>query len=125
VSMAPFIKDGDVIVVDPLRGRSPGLGDIVACICPERNRLFVHRIVNRREEKYLLQGDSVPEADGWFALENIVGRVGHVERDGKPVFSGLGPERYLIAMLNRNGLLFLFLSFVWRFMRPVVGRISS
>ena len=50
-----------------------------------------------------------------------MGRVTRVERNGKEIFFGLGPERFLIAFLTRRGLLFPLLYPLWRMVRPSYG----
>lgn len=123
-SMSPFVKDGDVITVSPLSGASPRLGDVVPCIGPETGKLFVHRVVGKRGDFCIIRGDNTPEADGLVSKANVLGRVTRVERDGKRVFLGLGPERLLIALLTRRGLLLPLLRPMWRLVRPVVRRSS-
>jgi signal peptidase I len=104
-SMAPFIRDGDVIRVAPLSREEPGLGQVVAFVRPQTGSLVVHRIVARHGEGYLLQGDNVPEeSDGLVPRASILGRVTRIERGGKAVWLGLGPERRLIAWFSRSGL---------------------
>ncbi len=109
-SMSPFIKDGDIVTISPLTHPSPGLGDVVAFNRPENEKLIIHRVVEKRNNKYYVRGDNVPEADGLVQAKDILGYVNKVERDGKNVRVGLGPERFLIALLNRKGLLFPLLS---------------
>ena len=46
-SMAPFIRDGDVIMVAPLDQKLPALGAVVAFIRPNAGNLVVHRIIAR------------------------------------------------------------------------------
>ena len=105
-SMAPFIRDGDVILVSPLRDDSPGVGEVVAFLHPETEKLVVHRVIGRREAGCLIQGDN---AEGRTAdlvsPRNVLGRVTRVERGGRNVRLGLGPERLAIAFLSRAGLL--------------------
>jgi hypothetical protein len=38
-------------------------------------------------------------------IENLLGRVTRVERNGHQIRLGLGPECYLIALSSRSGLL--------------------
>ena len=105
-SMAPFIRDGDVISVAPLGPALPGLGEVVAFVHPEIGKLVVHRVVARRGGGLLIQGDNLPgAADGLVPRENLLGRVTAVQRGGRKVWLGLGPERFLIALLSRVGLL--------------------
>jgi hypothetical protein len=118
-SMSPFIKDGDVVTVSPLSDRSPGIGDVVAFIHQGTGKLVVHRLVGKRGDSYLIKGDNSPETDGLIPKANILGCVRKVERDGKKVFLGIGPERFLIAFLTRTGLLFPLLVPVWRLIRPI------
>lgn len=104
-SMFPFIRDGDVITVSPLHGLSPGIGDVVVFRDPSAGRLLVHRAVGRRGGFYIMRGDNAEAADGCVPARSIIGRVTGVEREGKGVSLGLGPERFLIALLSRAGLL--------------------
>ena len=105
-SMAPFIRDGDVICVSPLASRAPGPGDVVAFIHPKTKLLCLHRVLSVHGDRFLIQGDNMPEEpDGMIPLEAILGRVTRVERAGRKVRLGLGPERFLLALLSRRGLL--------------------
>jgi hypothetical protein len=105
-SMAPFIRDGDVIRVSPLGSREPGPGDVAAFIHPETKQLCVHRVQSVDGDRFLIQGDNMPEnPDGMIPREAIVGRVTRVERAGRRVRLGLGPERLLLAFLSRRGIL--------------------
>jgi hypothetical protein len=102
--MDPFIRDGDVITVSPLRSTRPRVGDVVAFARLEGANLVVHRVVARRGWDAVVQGDGVPEyADGLIPAESLLGRVTRVERDGRSVWLGLGPERVVIAWLSRAG----------------------
>ena len=103
--MSPFIKDGDDVTIFPLNGVSPGLGDVAAFIHEGTGMPFIHRVVGKKGNTYFLKGDNATEADGFIAERNILGCVRMVERKGLRVLFGLGPERFLIAYLNRRGLL--------------------
>jgi phage repressor protein C with HTH and peptisase S24 domain len=63
-SMSPFVRDGDVITVSPLRGRRPETGAIVAFVHPGTGRVAVHRIVDAGPGGYLVRGDNTDSADG-------------------------------------------------------------
>ena len=118
--MSPFIKDGDAITVSPKLGSSPRFGDVVAFIHPRTEKLFIHRVVWKRRDAYIVKGENTLESDGLIKKENILGVVTKVERKGKKVFLGLGPERFLIALLTRKNLLLPVLLPVWRIFRPAV-----
>jgi hypothetical protein len=105
-SMSPFILDGDVITVEPLCDGTPEVGDIVAFINPKSERLIVHRIVSREKDVYCIQGDN-QAIDGKVVvrLEHIVGRITSIERAGRNIRLGLGPEKRIIALFSRKQLL--------------------
>ena len=86
-SMVPFIRAGDVVTLRP--GAT----------------LVVHRVITRTGAGVVTRGDASPETDDPVSLGDVLGHVVGVERVGKPVGLGLGPERALIAVLSRWGLL--------------------
>ncbi len=105
-SMAPFICDGDIIDIAPLGGRAPSLGEVVAFIQPETGRLILHRLIAKKADAYLLQGDNLPRhPDGLIPASALLGRVTQVEHAGRRLYLGLGPERTLIAFFSRRALL--------------------
>ena len=123
-SMHPFIKDGDVVTLSPLCVHSPRVGDVVAFLYPGSGKLAVHRLVGKKGDSSLIMGDSLDRPDGMIPEMNILGYVTKVEREGKRVYLGLGPERLVIAFLTRRRLLFPLLFPIWRLIRPIVKRLS-
>jgi hypothetical protein len=63
-------------------------------------------VIGKNGYSNLTMGDNSPKADGMIPRKSILGSVQKVERDGKKVYRGLGPERFLIAFLTCRGLLF-------------------
>lgn len=104
-SMTPLIRDGDVLTVVPARLAETDPGDVVAFIRPGREALVVHRLLDRGGGGFSTRGDNAAQNDGRFDPERLLGRVVRVERDGRRVSIGLGPERRLIALLARKRLL--------------------
>lgn len=119
-SMSPFVRDGDIVTVSPLRDSLPKIGDVVAFHCTLTDRLVVHRVICKKGNSYHMQGDSVPMPDGIVPIDNIIGLVTKLERNGEKVSIGLGPERFLIAFLNRTGVLSNILRPVWTVMRSFI-----
>jgi signal peptidase I len=113
-SMHPFIQDGDVITVSPLEGRAPKMGEVAAFWNHETGKLMVHRVIARLREGYVIRGDSNCEPDGLLGFENLIGVVKRVERDGKTVCLGQGPERLFIALLSRFNLLQPLVHYAWQ-----------
>jgi signal peptidase I len=109
-SMAPFIRNGDIVTVRPARERPLLKGDVVAFAEPSTNKLCVHRIIRASGGRYAVKGDNVPNADGVIPGSCIVGVVAKVERGGRKISLGVGRGRALIADMSRIGAL------------PVTGR---
>jgi len=102
-SMAPFIRDQDVVTIAPMNGRAPRLGDVVAFALPGNERMAVHRVVARVGAGWLMHGDNCPEPDGVVASDDVLGRVVRVERGGRDVHLGLGAQGAWLATLQRCG----------------------
>ena len=113
-SMSPFIQDGDVITVAPFSGRKPSFGEVVAFIHPKTDKIVVHRVLRGQGNAWQLCGDNVSKNDGWVADTNIIGCVKQMERNGRTLRIGLGPERILIAFLKRRNWLATVLSSIFR-----------
>ena len=113
--MFPFIRDGDVITVSPLKS-PPRLGDVVAFRPSQRQQLFIHRVIGGKRGSYLIKGDNTAANDGFQSRASILGRVILVERNGRRVYCGMGPERLLIALLVRTNLLSPLLQLIGGFL---------
>lgn len=120
--MSPFIKDRDLVTVSPLRGASPGIGDVAAFVHRGTEKVLIHRVVGKTADSYLMKGDNAPEEAVLVPGADIPGRVTQVEREGKKIFLGLGPERVLIAFLSRRGLLLPLVRLVRRLVHLVIKR---
>ena len=121
-SMSPFIKDSDVVTVSPFLDATPQLGDVVAFNLLGTKKLVIHRVVSKKGNSCMIRGDNSFEADGLVPRAGILGRVARVERNGKRIILGLGPERCLIAFLTRRKLLFPIMVPVWKAVRPLMRR---
>ena len=121
-SMFPFIRDGDEVTISPLHGASLRVADVVAFIHPAIKRVFIHRVVGKKGDSYIIKGDNSLEMDGPVPTANILGLVKRLDRDHKRITLGLGPERFLIALLSRKNLLLHLLLPVWRYTRPFTRR---
>ena len=119
-SMSPFIKNDDVITVQSLGSEAPKLGEVVAFRHPMSQRLVVHRVVKPGDGTCRIRGDAISEDDGSVPRSAILGRVVHVERNGKPVRLGMGTERAFIAFLTRSGLFLRVIIPIWIVIRPIV-----
>jgi hypothetical protein len=109
-SMQPLIWGGDVLTLAPLSQAAPRFGDVVAFVHPANQRLVVHRVIARRGPVFAIRGDNGGEND-WVSGDNVLARVTRVEREGRSVRFGLGPERFPIALLSSLGLLQIALQY--------------
>jgi len=122
-SMSPFIRSGDVVTICPEQNAGFTKGEVVACVHPGTGRLIIHRVVQFRSDGVLIKGDNTLEADGWIAKSDILGVVKQVERDGKPIWLGLGPERRLIAFVTRKGLHVSLMLPLWKRVRSRIKKL--
>ena len=104
-SMSPFIRDRDVITLVPYQRTSCRIGTVLAFVRPGTGQLVVHRVIAASGDGWRIKGDNNPEEDGVIPHTAILGQVIQVERAGKFVLHGLGPERVIIALLSRWNLL--------------------
>jgi len=103
--MCPFIRDGDVISIAPMDKKGPRLGEIVALCYPESDQMVVHRVIGKTKSGYLVQGDNLPhQPDGVFPWQSLLGKLIRVERGGRTIWLGIGPERFLIAFFSKLGI---------------------
>jgi hypothetical protein len=110
-SMSPIIRPGDVLTINPIRPGEPALGQVVAFIHPQNGLLLIHRVVQRHGSVFLILGDNMRgRNDGLVPVENILGRVVQVSRNGRRVYFGQGLAGAMIALLSRFGLLSLILA---------------
>jgi len=120
-SMSPFIKDGDVLTVDPVSSRSPKKGDVVVFKKRRSGEIVVHRIVRTKGDDYLVKGDNLLDEDGRVSQKDIFGIVRAVDRKGKKIRFGILWGKGMIAFLNRGKFLAVFLLFVRKAIRSSSG----
>jgi len=82
-SMHPLVRDGDVVLVAPLKQGKNHKGDVVL-VTIGNGRAVLHRLVNvrksRGDEEFLIQGDHSSHSDGYISKANILGLMIAVER---------------------------------------------
>ncbi len=117
--MYPFIRDGDVITVSPLGKALPRVGDVVAFVQREIEKLVIHRVIRTEPNSYFMKGDDTEGGDSPVPAGKVLGLVTRVERGRRGVFIGLGPERFLIALLSRKGLTIPLVRVAVILLRPI------
>ena len=100
-SMVPFIQDGDILAIEPIKGSALDIGD-VAFYRLARDRLVAHRFVSREmqngQEILTMRGDAARCSDDRILAEQVLGRVVSIQRGKKLVRLDRGVRR-LIALL--------------------------
>ena len=104
-SMSPFIRNQDIVTISPLPVNRPQPGDIVAATFLERKSIMVHRVIGKKQGKFIIKGDNNKSRDGLFRQDQIIGLVTKVERNGKRVWCGGRIVRKIIAVFSKTGLL--------------------
>lgn len=99
-SMAPAIRDGDVIVIVPAAHHHIEIGDIALFQTP--TGLRAHRLTARAAAGDLIfRGDAAPDADAPVRPESVLGKVVSVERTGKRgILSQI--HRKLVSVTNSD-----------------------
>jgi hypothetical protein len=77
------------------------LGEVVAFINPENQKLVVHRVIGRNRYGYIIKGDNVFGVDGCVPERNILARVRRVEHKSIAVPLGIGRAGVVIALFGR------------------------
>ena len=82
-SMAPLVRSGDVLLVEPLGARPVRIGDVVLCAI-EPGRVVAHRVIRREAApdgyRFTVQGDRGARPDGVIPQSQVYGRVAAIER---------------------------------------------
>jgi len=85
-SMRPFIRDGDFIVVSPVKSSSIRKGDVVFYSDAE-NKIIVHRIIRKYKKNdriiVLIKADASFGSPEKVDIHNVLGKVVAIERNGR------------------------------------------
>jgi signal peptidase I len=117
-SMYPIIREGDIVTVTP-RSDDIRPGNVVALKHPINGSLLLHRVIARNAGCFLISGDNTVGPDGYMPMSAILGIVMRVQRNGRHIWFGHGPEQTLITFLARWRLIRSYN--VWR---GILGRIK-
>lgn len=103
-SMHPFIRGGDVLLVEPVAPARLRPGEIIFYHRGGTSHM-VHRLVRRVEKDgrlmFIAQGDNVVGADAPILAEQVLGMVVEIQRDGRRMRLGTGLGRLLNLSVYR------------------------
>jgi signal peptidase I len=80
-SMAPTLRLGDVVWVEPVSAADLQPGDLV--VARRAGDLVAHRFLYADQTGWRLKGDACPYPDDPLPAEALIGRAVSVERDGR------------------------------------------
>lgn len=87
-SMAPLLRDGDVLWIWPVEPNMVKYGDVVL-FSKGANQVVVHRVVRKLNGRsgrcFTVQGDAVATPDGIFTASSVHGRLVTIERAGRMI----------------------------------------
>jgi hypothetical protein len=96
-SMYPFIQNNDFLEVAPLSGKRIKCGDLLLVEAGD-GRLMAHRVIKISHTEggaiYLIKSDTCASPDGWFRVENILGRVDVVERGKRRIILSSASQQF-------------------------------
>ncbi len=116
-SMHPFVRNGDIVEVEPIIPGQVRAGDIILFKDGPQSML-AHRVIRRmKNEKglcFITKGDSASNADSPVAPERVLGRLRRIERNSR-VMNLTAQGRRKLAVF------FAAISFFSYFFYPLLG----
>ena len=83
-SMAPTLREQDILHVFPINDRSVQSGDVISFITSKNSRIISHRVVSGNPFRLKTKGDNSTTFDTQYVdPKNIIGIVKYVKRNGK------------------------------------------
>ena len=85
-SMWPFIKQGDILLVEAVDSATIKIGDVVFVRMSE-SKIIVHRIIsiNHAKKSAAMRGDSATSGAEILSFSQILGKVTRIRRNNKPI----------------------------------------
>ena len=102
-SMEPFLRGGEVLIIEPVEGRRLGVGDIVL-FKDVHEHWIIHRVVRMRGGLIQTQGDALNEPDAPVEIARLMGKVERVEGKGTSLDLERWPQRLRGWFLARSRL---------------------
>ncbi|HJW88440.1 MAG TPA: signal peptidase I [Dehalococcoidia bacterium] len=103
-SMHPFIRDNDILHVEPARASQLKLGDVIL-FCDSQGKYITHRLVKKGTEngRVLLttKGDNTAFCDLPIPATEMMGRVVEIERNGRCLRLDRGAGRMFNSLVYR------------------------
>lgn len=118
-SMFPCFLDNDILTVSPWDPRTSCLGMAVAFIHPVNRKLIIQKVVRQCRDTCVIKGDALFSPDGVVPLENILGIITRIKRNGRGVRFDSGCGKMWTLFLNRTNAFAAFFRIGMFFPRPI------
>ena len=97
-SMYPFVRDGDILEVEPVDASAIRVGDVIFFLTA-LGRALAHRVIKKRAEKdevmLVTKGDQASASDQPISAKDVLGRVTSIEREGRNIRFDRGLTRWM------------------------------
>ena len=108
--MMPFIAPDDIVTIVPYQQKTPEIGDIAIFMHDKTEKIFIHRIIKKKNGRFLFKGDNRFSSDGFIGPNDILGQVGSVRRKNKNIILGINYGNQIVALLSKWNLIKIFFS---------------
>ena len=120
-SMHPFIRNGDFLVIRPIENSSVKIGDVALYFTAE-NKVIVHRVIKKYKKDgrmtLAIKGDASFGSPEKVDIQNVLGRVVAIERNGREIRLDTRPYRII-------GLFFAVISPFSQWTYPIGRRVKQ
>lgn len=72
-SMYPFLRSGDLAVIEPVEMTSVKTGDII--LFKQEDRYIAHRVLACKADHLICKGDAMPHKDPPVSTDELLGRI--------------------------------------------------
>jgi len=125
-SMAPRLRDNDVVTIEPLAGTRVRFGELVL-FRDAGGALVLHRVLRLWRGHLQTRGDASIRLDPVITREQVLGRVSRIERDGRGIDLECAGERVRAALVGGVKLVCsgVYYKFTRRLARKIAGALPA
>ena len=128
LSMHPFVRDGDILIIRPASNQTLRKGDIIFYMSTDY-KLIAHRIIaaaNRGDDfVFTVRGDMVPASTEQVSSKRILGKVVSLRRGIKVIHLDKGCKRLSSVLLAKSVLLLPYLFNTLRMIKKNTVKVTS
>lgn len=116
-SMRPLISNGNSVLLKPFYpAQYIGIGEIIAIPRPGTKKIIIHRIIDKKENLFLLKGDNCSGNDGWYVQDTAIGIVERIYKKHFH-FKPYPSINRIMAFASKTGMIQMLYRLSTRFLR--------